>query len=429
MSFLTRIKSWGIQVADAYTHLANRYQDLRRPFMPKTQRTLEEREAECYADMDAFWRFNEIMIHRIPQPMGAGLDKGDQAIWHGIYTAMLAMKYALDASDELAYRIERAVEGLRQHQMFHMEQKPRLIRGYDRMDGSWEDDASNDSLTGHLAGIYFAYRYGPASTRGKCMELLANITRSLLDNNLQLVKADGTPTKHGKLISGAATDPLQMTLVLAILTFAENRAFDHRVSEARHEIYTKYGAMIPYPKVAFGGWEKWNDEHRAAIHLAILALEDKSPRMHRRVVAGLRRLWGLCERRGNVWVNALIALGLGNELPSGWKNEMSRQAGMLLSEYELTDKRWDTEVVNGGKTLVGINGSSWEVKTWQDGKYLRAFQPLPAWACGKQDFIWQRNRYSCNDWLGAVQPSSQYNGGDFLAAYWLSRITGILSLP
>jgi hypothetical protein len=430
MKFLTLIKTWGIQAVDLVQKIISPYKPITRPFLPKTLRPLSTRAQECWDDLADFWRYDELMIHRIPLPEPQALDTGDQAIWHGIYTAMLAFRYYLKPDILGEALLSRALVGLENHQTIHGESKPRLIRGYERnADGTirWEDDASNDSLTGHLAGLYFTFRFGPAALREKCLTLIGNIASSLLDHDMNLVKADGTPTKHGKLINGVSTDPLQMSLALAVMVLAEKYNLDPRAGKARHDIWDKYGAMLAYGKVDFLSLGNWNDQHRAALHLVILALEDKSKRMQGYAQDGFRRLWNLCLRQGNIWVNALIALGMNSNLPDGLRDLMRKQALMFLGEYELTEKRFDTEKLNAGKTLVGANGNSWLVETWDDKGKKRCFQPPPAWCMGGQDFIWQRHRYTADDRIGVHTPSSRHNGADFLAAYYLSRMEGILN--
>lgn len=440
MNLLSSIKAGLSRTADLYSKQACPWEKFDRPCLPLTLRDLSERESECWSDLQSFWFFKEILAHHIPQDrVPPLLDTGDQAIWQGIYAAMLAFKYARAKSDVLAQYIADALSGMYQHQHFHGEGKPRLIRGYDRRAGNiWQDDASNDSLTGHFAGLYFIFRFGPIEARARALQMMSGIASELIENNLCLVKADGTPTTYGKLINGVLTEPLQMTLVLAILTVAERYGLHGLASKYRDEIYSTYGPMIPYPKTILGTLENWNDDHRAALHLAILAMEDTSPHMQDLVRRGLLRLWAMLKDRANIWVNGLIALGLGDTIPADVKAEMTRQATLILSEYELTEKRWNTEVsctgtfdgkLYPGKTIIAVNHVSWLPRIITIAGQPRATQPLPHWACSKQDFIYQRHRYSVRDWLGVSQPTDRFNGGDFLCAYWVNVLAGILPSP
>ncbi len=437
-SIISLIKVGAAKVADLYSMQANPWEPLDRQSLPLTLRPLKDREAECWLDLQSFWFFNEIVAHRIPQDrVPPLLDTGDQATWQGIYTAMLAFKYTRAKSDNLAQLIANALNGMYQHQWFHGEGKARLIRGYDRRNNnSWQDDASNDTLTGHVAGLYFVLRYGPVELKGKALQLLSGIASELIDNNLCMIKADKTPTTYGVLVDGALTDPMRMTLLLAVLTIAKNYGLHGLAAKACDEVYGRYAAMIPYPKMVLGTLENWNDDHRAAIHLTILAMEDKRQRTQELAHAGLVRLWNITRERGNIWVNALIALGLGDAMPPAMRGDMAGKARMILGEFELKSKQWDTEVnwtgtlsgtVWSGAPVHSVTNGSWTPRIITISGTPRARQPLPSWACGKQDFIWQRHRYSCQDWIGQTAPTQRFNGGDFLAAYHLSVMTGILT--
>lgn len=439
MSWISSLKAVGAQMADLYSKQACPWDKFDRPFLPKTLRPLYTREAECWDDLQAFWFYDELLVNRIPMDrVPPALDTGDQATWQGIYAAMVAYKYARAKSDVLQASITRLLKGMVQHQTFHKEPAPRLIRGYDRTQKTrvWQDDASNDTLTGHFAGLYFILRFGPIEQRLLALELLANISRELIENKMCLIRADRTPTTYGKIINGVLTEPLQMTLALAILTVADHYGLHPQAARMRDEVYTKYAPMIPYPKTVLGTLENWNDDHRAALHLSILALEDKSPRMQELVQQGLLRLWGLLKNRGNVWVNGLLALGMGDTIQHDVATEMRRQALLVLGEYELEDKRFDLQTdwsgtfdghTYPGQTVLSCEGVAWRPRIISINSNPRSTQPMPHWCCSSQDFIYQRHRYSCRDWLGNTRPSQRFNGGDFLAAYHVNVLAGILT--
>lgn len=440
MSLVSSIKTMAARAADLYSYQANPWDVFDRPALPKTHRTLKERETECFSDLQSFWFFSELLVHRIPlgekPPI---LDMGDQATWQGFYVAMLCLKYSRAKSDSLALQIANGLTGMYQHQWFHGEGKARLIRGYDRAQrNSWQDDASNDTCTGHFVGLYFAIKFGPAEVQGRALQLLAGLTAELIENNYCLIKADKTPTTYGKLINGVLTDPMQMTLALAIMTVASVYKLHPKADAARAEILEKYGEMIPYPKMVLGTWENWNDDHRAAAHLCILRMEDTSVYGQMMTYRGLTRLWKICADRGNVWVNALIALGLGPSMSVFMKTEMRRQALLVLGEFELEDKRNDTEVDYRGNfdghTWAGFpvksrrddGSTTWTPRIITIGTNQRSTEPLPLWISGKQDFVWQRHRYSACDWVYQKDPTQRFNGADYLAAYHASIAAGIL---
>lgn len=433
MGLISYFKTIGLATADAYTRAANPYDPFDRPALPKSLRTLRQREAECWSDFQRnFWFFDELIVSRIPLGVSPPrLDLGDQALWHGIYTAMLAMKYALSVDGEERIRltslIGKALAGMARHQDFHREGVPRLIRGYDRNSGRWEDDASNDTLTGHFAGLYFVHRYGPTVLKGDVEGLLSGIVQELVNHDLWLVNHDGSPTPYGKLIDGARTDPLRMTLALAIMTVGENLDLNAAARVLCHEIYTDYGRLIPYAKASMGALaDNWNDDHRAALHLCILGIEDHSPRMREHLRRAVRRHWDLYGRRANPWVNALLCLCLDLDMPDDIRREMAQQNMTILSEFELNDAMFDRPVDARDATIRSIHSQVWKPEITMVDGHPRSTQPLPLWAMGAQDFPWQRHRYSVLDWTDSARPSQRFNGGAYLCAYWASRLTGLV---
>lgn len=432
MALSTYFKIAALQAADAAHLRLSPYEEFTRPALPKSLKTLKARETECFNDLKNFWFFDELMVHRLPKNEGQPppLDLGDQAIWHGMFTAMLAMKYAVirDAQERVrvAEMLSKAINGLARHQDYHDEGRPRLIRGYDRNLHRMEDNPSNDSLTGHFAGLYFTRVYGPPDLRLRVDGLLAGIVQELVDNDLWLVNAHGEPTPFGRLIDGIKTDPLQMTLALAIMTVAEHSSLNMSAPRYRHEIYSDYGRMIPYPKVALGNLDNWNDDHRAAMHLAILGLEDRSPAMRKLVRQGVERHWRLFGQRANPWVNALLALAVGDDLPAPIRYGMTLQNQIVLSEYELTDAAYDAPVDRTHDVIVSVTGDHWQPVIKMVKGVPRSTQPLPIWTMGAQDFPWQRHRYSVRDWTGNARPTQRFSGAAYLCAYWASRLCGLI---
>jgi len=94
----------------------------------------------------------------------------------------------------------------------------------------------------------------------------------------------------------------------------------------------------------------------------------------------------------------------------------------VLSEFTLADKQ-----VNEGRDarksrlLPACGGET----VWNDKWVSR--QPMPRWATRAQDFVWQRNLHSLDAGSDGASADSRLNGGDWLCAYWLSRLTGILN--
>jgi hypothetical protein len=423
MGLIESIKAAAIRATDCANKLNDPFLPFDRPAFTKEQKKLSDLEVEFYQDLvNHFWGCDgQVLLHRIPLPPGSPLDTGDQAIWHGVLTAALALRYHLstDSEQKDTYgHLVDASKGLRLHQTAHGEAKPRLIRGISDDLKTWQDDASNDSATGHLLGIYFGWRFGPETMRPVFAQLAGGLGAELLNHGHALVRADGTPTTYGALEQGWKTDPLRISLALAVYATAASLTGVPEFAKAYSDLFARYGKLACYPKVKLWWIDNQNDTHRAAIHLAILAdLTIGEPcALYCR---GLRRIREMTAKEGNVWVNALCGWGT----QSGYPDDRDL-ALKVLSEFTLKDKQF-----NDGKenypipeqfTNAGIRAVKW-------GDTYRASQPLPRWSVRAQDFFWQRNLRSLDVGSKGAEPDSRLNGGDFLAAYWLSRLTNILN--
>lgn len=403
--FANYLKVGGIRVADLLNRLFDPYEEFTRPVNPKYEETLKEKARKFELDMrDFFWSEKSVYLYTLPG------NSGDQCLWHGMYAAMWSLKYAVTKDVALVSTLEACSDGLWAHQSPRL-YTPRLIRGW-RLDGSYEDEVSNDQASGHLLGIYFLWRYGPVDVREDAQALAASLANELIAHNNCLVNEDGSPTKHGRLENGLKTDPLNLTLALAIYRVAYRLTRQPLYKQRYDELVKKYRPMIPYANARLLWWEKTHHAHRAAIHYSILCdLEDEHD-LHRLYMKGLLRTWSMERKSGNPWIYYLLRRVCLYD-PADLEN-----AKKHLAEFTLEDKQYNVE---------RVNSPSEETFKW--GKYLRVRQPLPRWKVGSQDFFWQRHLYSADDWAGNLKGDIRHNGGDFLVAYWglrsLRLITGV----
>ena len=427
MNVIAWIKTAMIRFMDALNELNDPFDLFDRPACPKESKKLRALEAEFYQDLTGnFWACDGcVLAHRFPLPAGSGLDTGDQAIWHGVYTAMIALRCHLSSGGEqgqIYAHLVAAAKGMKLHQRAHGEPMLRLIRGVSNDLKTWQDDASNDSATGHLLGFYFGWKFGPDTLRPVFADLAGGLAGELANHGHALVRADGAPTTYGALEQGWKTDPLRISLALAVYAAAATMTGIPAFSQVYSDLFKRYGALARYPKVRLWWFENQNDTHRAAIHLAILAdvTAGKACLGYRR---GLERIRDSVDKLGNVWVNALCAWGIG----STRLNDRD-QALKVLSEFTLKDKQFNDGRDNSMPGLLdAIRRAipSFRPVLW-NGKWM-ANQPLPRHMVRAQDFFWQRNLRSLDPGSDGAPADSRLNGGDYLAAYWLSRLTGILS--
>lgn len=326
-----------------------------------------------------------ICTYRIP------LDLGDQSLWHGIATAMMAFKYSVTHATADLVILRRWIEGLALQQPNGV-----LVRGVDGK--NTQQDASNDQATGHLAGLWWAWKHGNSDEAGN---LLCGWAYTVIANDYALTNLDGTTTKFGQLIRGPLTDPLRASLMIAMLGAAWQvtglRSFKYQADE----LMRSYGPLVCYAKVQlstiarFGTLGKTYDTHRAAIHLRIIDETLGYPEAKE----GLARTWKKVRKDGNPWVAALC---------NTWEPSCLK----VLQEMSPEDDMTNSEHINSPMVTGKIKwGGEW-----------CALQPLPRHKVARQDFFFQRSMRTM-DKVGPVD--SIYSGLDFLAAYYLALANGV----
>jgi hypothetical protein len=428
---IEKLKAAGLGLTDILNRLNDPFDDFDRPPFPKDPKKLGDLEVDFYSDLiNNFWVCDgQVLASRLPLPLGSEIDMGDQAIWHGVYTAMLALRYsALSPSVEVVSNqdsyaeIIQAAKGLQLHQTGHNEPKPRLVRGFSNDLKEFKDDASNDSACGHLLGIYFGWKFGPPTLRPVFEQLAGGLAAELHNHEDSLVGPDGKATTYGALVQGWRTDPLRLTLALAIYAVAATLCREKTFIQDYERLFRRYKAIIPYAKARLWWYEKFPDTHRAAIQLAILSdLTDGEPRECYR--NGLRRVLGMTLKDGNLWGSALCAFGL-SFAPAA----LRPQALKVLSEFSPKEKQFnigrDNSTPEADRRIREMIPNFSRV-LW-NGVYM-ANEPLPRWMVRTQDFFWQRNLRSLDPGDEHAPVDSRLNGGDFLAAYWLLRHLGVLT--
>lgn len=405
------VKVGGICLADSVNHLWNPFKPFTRPFVQKRNEPLYNKVNKFEANFSNF--LHDGIVYDSTISFGTQFDDvGDEALWHGVAVAMWAMKYSTTKNPADLEQIRNGMIGLDLHQTAHGEPVRRLIRGVQdpsNPQGSFIDDVSNDGVSGHILGIYYAWLHGDVDIKQKAEILVRGIADEVLNNNYCLVGPTGAPTSFGHLINGLKTDPLNMTLCLAILRVAYAIIPDPKYITAYKNVLEVYGSahFYNYPKASFLTFNNWNDDHRAAIHLSILADFDE------RFNKGLKRLWKLNKDSGNAWVAYLCGRHI--SIP----REELVPCIIRMTEFYVEDEN-NTEKINSTNPAVaslGIKLKKYAILPFMKGRSV-ADQPLPLHWTGSQDFRWQRCAYSVDDWIGINVPTQEFFGLDFLIAYW-----------
>lgn len=342
------------------------YDPFKQAKLPVVTTNLPYLETQLFTHLQTNHVVDGQFMYQLPMPQ----DYGDYALFQGLYLAMLA------------FRGEDTAAAIAQIQKLFINST--LIRGL-RADGTINDTASNDSATGVIFGLWAS----------KQTALAAQWARQICASDYALTDISGKPTKYGALEQGWKTDPLRITLLLAILAVA--RLEDSSFDEPYFELFSKYKLLLAYPKVKLLWWDTDYDTHRAAIHLHIL-YQLTGVGVYGK---GLRRIHRIMRKSNNAWVEVLCSPAL-----SPWEINLS----MLHTFTYQNRTRGVIEAPDPGPI---------ETVKW-DGK-IRARATLPMENRGSQEFTWQRNMFSYKEWAGTTEPYIWHSGLDVLICCALAR--------
>jgi len=190
-------------------------------------------------------------------------------------------------------------------------------------------------------------------------------------------------------------------LALAAKTHVTNPGF---FQSHYDKLYKKYRLLLRYPKVKLLWWDTDYDTHRAAIHLHIL-WRLTGDHIY---AEGLKRLHRITKAENNAWVQALC-----------WPCVPTSEVDLSILQTFNFQKR-----VRG--TLESINSTT-GTPTVKWGDKVRSQIALPIAFRGSQDFYWQRNMFSLDEWVGSTVAGIHHCGLDFLLVFWLAARQGFLA--
>lgn len=374
------------------TDLINHYDPFESPVTLGLQTDIANLEILFWADINArFYQPTGEFYYQIPRPV----DAGDTALFQGIATALKILK-----------KVDSLKERMFIHSLFP---NGSLIRGF-YPDGTMNDTTSNDSATGMLFFFYVAFWFGNDDERASAGAILRTWVNNLRAHDWALCDQKGNPTEYGKLENGLLTDPLRITLLLGILAVA--KSYDPSYADDYSDLYYKYYPILEYPKVKLLWLDTDYDTHRAAIHLHVLYQITKDEVYKR----GLVRIWNISKKTQNAWVYTLCSVALDAPNPL--------YVMLILQTFDFVKRQQgNVESLNDGQVFV-----NWP-PTLPFGlttAKARSKYALPFYLRGSQDFFWQRNMFSLDEWVGNKTADTYHSGLDFLICGWLANRLGLM---
>ncbi len=352
--------------------------------------SLEELEKLFYADLEArFVKPDGEFLYELPRPR----DAGDTALFQGLMTGMKILK-GEDVSKQFDFIQSLFIEGS-------------LIRGWDD-NGISNDTTSNDSASGMLFFFYVAFRWGSQEIKEKAGDLLIRWITNIKIHGWALVDIQGKPTTYGQLEDGFKTDPLRLTLLLALLALVSK--YDSSFQQDYDDLYRLYKPILTYPKVKLLWLDTSYDTHRAAINLHVLywLTNDKIYKK------GLQRIWRITKKELNAWVYTLCSPAL--DKPD------SQFVFNILSTFDFNKR-----LLGNIESINDVPSVNWPPKIFNLTKpKVRSKVALPIHVRGSQDFFWQRNMFSKDEWIGNTTAGTYHSGLDFLICGWLADRLGLI---
>lgn len=406
------IKMCAIALADKITDWVEPYEDFDRPADIKDHQPLHEkaRQFEQLIRDNFLILDGRIVTYKLPYPKAsaAPFDLGDQSLWHGMATYAQALFHRLEPTEENGKILLDYLDGMDAEQPNDI-----LARGVNYgQETRW--DVSNDQATGHLLGLWGAYRYGRNEHGFKARTLMMRWMSKVIEAGYALTNPNGEVTEFGQLDAGWKTDPVRISLLLAMLLTAHAMTEDQAYIEHYDDLKAKYGWLLEFPKARFLWLDTHYDTHRVAIHLAILRHEHPQEKRYGRA---LGRLMDLARKQGNAWILALA----GSEI--GFKESDRELVMKCLSEFSVADKSYNT-----GRHLSTdptIPQTHWP-PAFLHGQPV-AYQPVAKWKKTSRDFSYQDHPYSLDSRGDGEAPDSMFTGVDFNVAWRQSLVSGLLS--
>ncbi|MCX8064915.1 MAG: hypothetical protein N3G21_07050 [Candidatus Hydrogenedentes bacterium] len=374
----------------------------------------------------------------LPQRDGSGISYNmpDNAYMTGIYVGTLSMKYLCTNDEKDLEKLLKSVDAL--HLLCRASGVPGLLaRAVIPINSPWEDDGmwrpspdgkyrwrgdvSSDQVDGVMFGFSWAYETVKDETvRREIAKDVTAIVEHILQNDLQIVDADGKPTTWGKYYPlYTRIEALNALLWLQALKIAYQVSQDEKYAKLYKEYVfdKKYGERAVLARRNLDPTKKGFVNHSDDV-LFFLGVEpllrlETDPQIREFYVKSLKRGWegsggypGL-KPESNPLHAFLTAKYLGD-------TSEVENAIKTLEWFPFTIK-WNNDTIKSYEEQYGIK-LTWDILSPLPEKG----KPIPIDRREKTWSTWVQDPYHSagnpNDWHPL-----EYNGHDYLLGYWLGR--------
>jgi hypothetical protein len=272
----------------------------------------------------------------------------------------------------------------------------------------WRGDVSMDQYTNGLLPALAACReHFPERVR----VLATDVAELLLETDMRLIDPDGRVTKYGELgpYAGFGFNPIAKLTGYAIFALAAELDTDPRFAVRRDELrnHNRVVASSSITNIRVFGLTSHSNDHMAwNLYRVLIPLAERT---HDPALAdlrhGLRRTW----LRVKPYQNAYFAVLFCRLAPESCESEALENAREMLLRFPLEKRR-----LAPSSLLAELPRALLPSRKL----HSQARAPVPIELRPAETFEWKSSPYRID---GMTEPSTEYTGTDYLAAYWLYR--------
>ncbi len=378
-----------------------------------------------------------------PETAQPGYSMSDNAYLTGVYAAVLSMKYALTEDPSVRAQANRTIEALdllctvsgrrgllaraavpvTTHIDYGNDES--MWRSSPDQRYQWRDDASADQVTAVLFGLSMAYDLvANAHQKRQMAQNVTDLVNRIYTNDTMLTRYDGTPTTWGRYFPDYVKKrmPLNALLLLQHAKIAHYMTNDRRLQRK----YLVYALQEHYDKTSIKahhigppGSKEVHYSDSALIYLAYYPLLtcEKDPLLRQTYLVGLRRTWQGAEGFPGVKpeANPFYTFVTHKFLDDA---SMDAQAINNLRWFPF-DLKWNRRTISKYEEQFGFVFSP-----QPQSPEPEPGEPIPFDRRPKTWSICVQNPYISGS--RTEDAPVEYNGSDYLLAYWMGRYLGYI---
>lgn len=422
------IKAGAISLGITLTSVFQPYTDFKRPEniiqnIPLQQKAdiFESNILEKHLSQDG------IFLYEIPD---TGV-LGDMCTWNGVHVAYRAIRYGYTKDPNDLVLLKRCIKSLELMQTHPATGNTLLIRGvlrttelpnpdqgqprtFQNETWTWTENASGDSFGGHMFGMAMSYKYGDQEVKDYVADLSRKLYLKLKADKYHLTNSDGSKTKFHQIGPMVISSPMSVTNLLVLAKILELHYPNEVVGKEYHRlaIHCNQINVASHTFPMFLWQKKYAGLNLAKMSLYSLYELEINPKYKKKYAKGFKRGWKALKEDGDSLLTIMV-FHINSKIV---KQRQLDRALSVLNEFS-TNHKLGVPIDLRAETSI-------RKVTWGE---LKAVEPYPVWQQPAKDYYWQRDPHGLKDWLWCTTPYNEFTGVDFLIAYYMGRLHGVIN--